>query len=256
MLNQVKTFTGAKLRCRDGDIGSVRDFYFDDRHWAIRYLAADTGHWLRERQVLIAPYALSAVVGDTSHIAVDLTMQQIEDSPSLEGDQLISRQFEKAYYGYYQWPSYWGGPHRWGYSSHIVNDREQWKSADTDGDEWDPHLRSTSDVRGYRIRAADDDIGRVDDFIIEDETWAIRYLVIDTGNWWSGKKVLVSPRWIERISWSESLVYLDLSPEAIKQSPEYTEASLVTRDYETRLYRHYERQGYWVEERDVAAHSR
>ncbi len=94
----------------------------------------------------------------------------------------------------------------------------------------------------------DDEIGHVDDFIIEDETWAIRYLVVDTGNWWSGKKVLVSPRWIERISWSESLVFVNLSPEAVKRSPEYTEASLVTRDYETRLHRHYERQGYWVEE--------
>ena len=113
---------------------------------------------------------------------------------------------------------------------------------------WDPHLRSTHDVSGYHIQAADGEIGHVEDFIIDDETWAIRYLIVDTRNWWPGKKVLVSPQWIERVSWSESKVFVNLSRETIKQSPEYTEESLLTRDYETGLHRHYNRQGYWVDE--------
>ena len=88
----------------------------------------------------------------------------------------------------------------------------------------------------------DGEIGHVEDFIIDDETWAIRYLIVDTHNWWPGKKVLVSPQWIERVSWGERKVFVNLSREAIKQSPEYTDESLLTRDYEIGLHRHYNRQ--------------
>jgi len=116
-------------------------------------------------------------------------------------------------------------------------------------------LRSTHDVSGHNIQAADGEIGHVDDFIIDDETWAIRYLIIDTRNWWPGKNVLVSPQWIERISWSESRVFVNLPRETIKQSPEYTEESLLTRDYETRLHGHYNRKGYWVDEPAAKEHS-
>ena len=121
---------------------------------------------------------------------------------------------------------------------------------------WDPNLRSTEDVTGHHIQATDGEIGHVEDFIIDDETWAIRYLLIDTRNWWPGKKVLISPQWIERISWDESKVFVDLSRERVKQSPEYTDKSLPTRDYETRLYGHYNRQGYWIDEPADKVHSR
>jgi hypothetical protein len=248
MLDKAKTLEGYKLHGLDGDIGSVSDFYFDDHHWAVRYLVADTGSWLDTRQVLIAPHALTAVDRDERHIVVNLTREQIEGSPSLDTDKPVSRQFETAYFGYYEWPMYWGGPHMWGYYPHIVHDRAFRENAAPDEGAWDPNLRSTGDVTGYHIQDADGEIGHVADFIIEDKTWAIRYLVIDTGNWWSGRKVLISPRWIERISWNESRVFVSLSRETIKQAPEYSEEALVTRDYETQLHRHYDRDGYWVEE--------
>ena len=247
MLNKARTLTGYKLHGLDGDIGSVKGFYFDDHHWTIRYLVADTGNWLRERQVLISPYALTSVVGDEHHIAVNLTRQQIESSPSLDTDKPVSRQFERLYYGYYEWPMYWGGSSVWGSFPQIVQDREQWKDPVPGKDAWDSHLRSTVDVTGYHIHAEDGEIGHVDDFIIEDETWTIRYLVIDTVDWWPGKKVLVSPQWIERISWGEGTVFVNLAREAVKESPKYTKASLLTRDYETSLHRHYDRRGYWDE---------
>ena len=257
MLRKAKTLQGYKLDSRDGEIGKVKEFYFDDQHWAIRYLVADTGNWLTSRQVLISPYALVAVSKEEKHIAVDLTKKQIEDSPALESDKPVSRQFEDAYYGYYGWPMYWGGPYMWGYYSYPMRDREKWRAAtQAEKASWDPHLRSTHDVSGHDIEAADGEIGHVEDFIIDDETWAIRYLIIDTRNWWPGKKVLVSPQWIERVSWSESKVFVNLSRETIKQSPEYTEESLPTRDYETKLHRHYNRQGYWVDEPAAKEHSR
>jgi hypothetical protein len=146
---------------------------------------------------------------------------------------------------------YWGGPYMWGAYPYIVRDREKWGPSIQDKKAWDPHLRSTYNVSGSQIQAKDGDIGHVEDFIIDDETWAIRYLIIDTKNWWLGKKVLVSPNWIERVSWSESKVFVNLTRENIKQSPEYTEESLLTRDYETRLHRHYNRHGYWFEEQAI-----
>ncbi len=138
----------------------------------------------------------------------------------------------------------------------IMPDPEQWRKPTQAEKAWDPHLRSTHDVSGHHIQATDGEIGHVADFLIDDGTWAIRYLIIDTQNWWPGKKVLVSPQWIERISWSESKVFVNLSREAIKQSPEYTEDSLLTREYETGLYRHYDRHGYWVDEPVAKAHPR
>ncbi len=256
MLNKANTLKGYTLSSLDGEIGKVKEFYFDDQHWTIRYLVADTGNWLTGRQVLISPYALAAVKRAEQQIAIALSKKQIEDSPSLNSDKPVSRQFEEAYYGYFGWPMYWGGPLMWGNYPYIVRGREQIKESAREKKAWDPHLRSTHDVCGHHIQAADGEIGHVEDFIIDDETWAIRYLVVDTRNWWPGKRVLVSPQWIERVSWSESKVFVNLSLETIKQSPEYMEESQLTRDYEAGLHRHYSLQGYWVDEPPASEHSR
>jgi uncharacterized protein YrrD len=248
MLDQAKTLKGYKLDSLDGEIGKIKEFYFDDKHWAIRYLVADTGTWLTDRQVLISPHALAAVNKEEQTIAIDLTKKQIEDSPSLDSDKPVSRQFEETYYGYYGWPMYWAGPYMWGYYPHIVRNPEKPKQPTKGEKAWDPHLRSTHDVSGYHIQASDGEIGHIEDFIIDDETWAIRYLLIDTQNWWPGKKVLISPRWITSISWNESKVFVNLSRATIKQSPEYREGSPLSREYEADLHRHYNRQGYWVDE--------
>jgi hypothetical protein len=142
---------------------------------------------------------------------------------------------------------YWDGPYMWGSYPYIARNPEEWRESIQAKETWDSHLRSTREVSGYHIQAADGEMGHVEDFIVDDETWAVRYLVIDTRNWWPGKKVLVSPRWIDSVSWSESKVFVNLTREAIKQSPEYLEESLLTRDYEAALYRHYNRPAYWLD---------
>jgi uncharacterized protein YrrD len=248
MLSKAKTLTGYKLDGLDGEIGKVKEFYFDDRHWTIRYLVAETGTWLASRQVLISPYALVIVNHEEKNIVVDLTKKQIEDSPSMDSDKPVSRQFEESYYGYYGLPTYWTGPYSWGAYSNIARNRDQGKAATSAHKAWDAHLRSMQEVAGYHIQAEDGELGHVEDFIIDDQTWAIRYLIIKTGNWWSGKKVLVSPLWIGRVSWDESKVFVNLTRNTIKQSPEYTETSLLTRDYEIGLHGHYNRKGYWEDE--------
>ena len=70
----------------------------------------------------------------------------------------------------------------------------------------DSHLRSTEAVSGYHMEATDGEIGHLDGFIIDDEAWTIRYIEVATRNWWPGKKVLVSPAWIEGVSWPDSKV--------------------------------------------------
>ncbi|MFT5874213.1 MAG: sporulation protein YlmC with PRC-barrel domain [Clostridium sp.] len=239
------------MKCIDGEIGKVKEFYFDDHHWTIRYLVVDTGNWLADRQVLISPYALDGVNNEEKYIIINLTKSQIENSPSLDSEKPVSRQFEEEYYMYYKWPIYWGGLNVWGTRglSPIVegnqNQEKLMESIQSDS-ELDKHLRNTNEVSGYTIQATDGEIGHVEDFIIDHETLEIRYLVIATMNWWPGKKILVSPKWIDRVSWNESTVFVNLLRQSIKQSPEYTEASLITRDYEIKLHQHYNRQEYWI----------
>jgi uncharacterized protein YrrD len=248
MLNQVNKINGYKLNSLDGEIGKVKEFYFDDYYWTIRYLVADTGNWLTERQVLISPHALTAVNKDARDISVNLTKKQIMDSPPLDSNKPVSRQFEETYYGYYSWPMYWAGPEIWGAYPYVPHIDEKPPKAPEGEKQWDSNLRSTRAVTGYTIQAVDGEIGHVDDFIIDDATWEIRYLIVDTGNWWPGKRILISPRWIKHISWSEATVSVNLSLAAIKQSPEYSESSPLSREYEAELHRHYNYNGYWVDE--------
>ena len=248
MLIKAKTLKGYSLASLDGEIGSASEFYFDDRYWAIRYLVANTGTWLTGRKVLISPYSLDGVNTAEEKMFVLLNRKQIEESPSIDMDEPVSRQYEGLYNGYYGFPNYWGGPYMWGGNPYILRDRSRWGLAASEAMGWDRHLRSTHEVAGYHLLALDGEIGHVDDFIIDDETWAIRYLVVTTKNWWAGKKVLISPKWIENVSWEEREVAIGLSREVIKAAPEYNDESLLTRDYETDLHGHYNRAGYWVDE--------
>jgi hypothetical protein len=252
MLYSAKTLKGYALHSRDGVIGSTREFYFDDNYWTVRYLVAETGSWLSGRKVLISPYSLLNVSSAKREIHVSLTKKQIEDSPDLESHKPVSRQFEDNYYGHYGWPVYWGGPYSWGpypYASPEGGGSGDPKSRDKS---WEPKLRSTHVVGGYKVDAADGYIGHIEDFILDDETWALRYLVIDTRNWLAGRKVLVSPQWIENISWEDSTVVVNLSREAVRNSPEFTDALLISRNYEIGLHGHYNREGYWV--KDLVRH--
>lgn len=248
MLIKVKTLKGFKLDAIDGEIGKVKEIYFDDKYWAMRYLVADTGGWLTGRLVLISPYALGTIDKEAETIQVSLTKKQIEDSPSLDSERPVSRQFEETYYGYYGWPRYWAGSFMWGQYPYISGYKENLASHVEQKNSWDPHLRSSNFVTGHNIQANDGEIGHVEDFIIDDKSWSIRYLVIDTKNWWPGKKVILSPSWIERLSLDKEKVMVNLSKESIKGSPEYSDDLLLTREYESDLYNYYKLNGYWLDD--------
>ncbi|OFZ46254.1 MAG: photosystem reaction center subunit H [Bdellovibrionales bacterium RIFOXYB1_FULL_37_110] len=246
MLNNAKTLQGYKLASLDGEIGTVKEFYFDDHHWTIRYLVVDTGDWLSSKLVLISPHALRSVNKEKETIEINLTKKQIEDCPSPETDKPVSRQFEEQYHGYFGWPMYWNIPNSLGNSHHVTYDPETQILNDHGSKPFDLHLRSTRDVGAHHIQATDGEIGHVDDFIINTKTWAIRYLIIDTHNWLPGKKVLISPDWIDHVSWVEEKVYIDRTQKSIHQCPEFTTMSLITRDFEQELHQHFKRPESWT----------
>ena len=256
MLRSVNDLAGYSIEASDGEIGSVVEFYFDDENWTVRYLVAHTGGWLMGRKVLISPAALGDVDWESKRLWVNMTKQRVQDSPDIDTDKPVSRQQEMKYYDYYNYPYYWGGPYLWGpvgYPRYAAaypaaapsTVKNEIDSAARNKD--DVHLRSTREVTGYYIDALDGDIGHVDDFLIDDETWTIRYLVVDTKNWWPGKKVLISPEWIRSVSWSETKVFVDLSREAIKNGPEYNPSDSPGRDYEKHLYEHHHHPDYLSE---------
>ncbi|MDD5092592.1 MAG: PRC-barrel domain-containing protein, partial [Candidatus Wallbacteria bacterium] len=175
MLFKVNALDSFKLHCIDGEIGKIKEFLFDDRYWTTRYLVADTGTWLTDRQVLISPYALVSVNMEKRFISVNLSKKQIENCPPLNSDQPVSRQYEETYNGYFGWPEYWRGADVWGSYPYIVREPEKWDKAGRGGKDWNPDLRSTHQVSGYHIQAEDGEIGHVEDFIIDDDSWTIRY---------------------------------------------------------------------------------
>lgn len=267
MLHHAKHLSGYDLKCHDGDIGSVKEFYFDDEHWTIRYLVVNTGLWLFGRKVLISPQGIRSVDQNGEHIAIDLTKQQIEDSPPLESDQPVSRQYQESYLRYYGWSSYWGtssmlgmspyfgvplgvGGHRLGDSTADSSYLDPNRGKPEPDDTVDPtmiqepphdlHLRSTDEVSGYDLVAEDGEIGTIKDFIIDDTTWQIRYLVAETGSWWSGKRILIAPSWVADIRWSDGKVFIRKSRDEIKQAPEFLDIASLTPDFEEQLRQHYQ----------------
>lgn len=256
MLDRANKLRGYALHATDGDIGTVKEFLFDDKFWTIRYLTAETGRWLPDRQVLISPYSLGVVHTEARTISVNLSKQRVLDSPPLTSDEPVSRQYEESYYSYFQYPLYFGGGNMWGTYPYIARNRETSRNAEPGTKHWDAHLRSTAAVTGYHMQAVDGEIGHVQDFIIDDETWAIRYLVVDTRNWWPGKMVLVAPHWTDKVSWTESKVFTSFTRDQLRSAPEYSDATAITRDYESRLYEHYKQSGYWITEGEAATHAR
>jgi hypothetical protein len=221
----------------------VKDVYFDADHWVVRYLVVDTGTWLPGRRVLLSPVCVQDVNWDDRRIVVELTKQQIKDSPDVAADKPVSRQIEEQLAGHYGWPTYWGAPYP-GRVSSTSAARQQ--VPDPVVPETDSNLRSMKEVSGYHIDASDGSIGHVDDLIISEDDWTIRYMILDTKNWLPGRRVLVPPILIESINWKDSTVSVELTREQVKSSPEYETKEPVTRAYEARLYDHYGWPAYWI----------
>jgi len=253
MLRSIKDMHGFKIQAKDGEIGKVDEFFFDDHTWTIRYLIADTGTWLVDNRVLISPVSIGKPDWNNKTFPVNQTKEQVEKSPKIENDKPVSRQNEIDLAAYYSWPSYWTGimqptvgvmnpfpvltPKK---TEKEITEMEKKK------EHADPNLRSTNEVINYNINATDGNIGHVEDFLVDDESWVIRYLVVDTNNWLpGGRKVILALNWVKDILWPDSSVNVNLTKDEIKNSPEYDPSIPTEKEYEAELHNHYNKPKYW-----------
>ncbi len=219
-------------------MGAVRDLLFDDQHWTVRYLVADTRTWLPGRKVLLSPVSVQRADWTAKTMQLQLTQGQIRESPGIETDRPVSRQYEERLVAYYGWPGYWAASA----PSAAAADDEEPLMYSKQGDiarAGDAHLRSLREVRGYHMSARDGEIGHIDDFIGDDTDWRIRYLVIDTRNWLPGKRVLVAPHWVDQVNWRRAHVAMDLDCDQIRGAPPYEPGMPINRAYEEQLHEYY-----------------
>jgi PRC-barrel domain len=256
MLRSSKDLEGCTIGATDGAIGHVDDLYFDDRKWVIRYLVVNTGSWLTNRKVLIAPVAILHVDWVQKSLSASITRQQVRNSPDIDTNKPVSRQHELEYLRYYNYPPYWEksgvwspGPnpnippltsnYEWSGRPPIQVRMEREREAARGREPDDPHLRSCNEVVSYHIAAKDGDIGHACGLLVEAETWAIRYLVVDTAKWWFGHKVLVAPEWIEGVDWPERKIDVDLTRETLKAAPTYDPDVPLDGAFEVRMFEYY-----------------
>ena len=219
MTQSIRNLIGDRVLARDGGIGSVHDLYFDDERWAVRYLVVDTGEWLPGKRVLISPASVEPGLSSGGNVRLGVAREQVQSAPPAESDRPVSRRYEIAHARHFGYPYYWAGPMLWGVGAYPVPlraDATLAGEAEAKPEEGDPHLRSGAEVIGYGIEARDGAIGEVEDFIVDDKSWAIRDIVVDTLKWWPGGHVRVHPEYVERIDWNERKVHLRLTREQVK----------------------------------------
>ena len=266
MLRSLMDLQNYHVGATDGPIGQVKDFYFDDDAWVVRYFVVETGNWLSSRQVLVSPISVRHADWVSRTLSAAITREQVRHSPSIDTDKPVSRQNEEQYIGYYGYPGYWGSSGLWGadlypdalnpglsgldsiprtdrverdrqLEVYLADERSRHRNDD-------PHLRSCKVVADYDVLATDGDVGRVKDFLVDDETWLLRHLVIETGHWWAGHQVLVSPRWIRAVNWADRTVKVDLDRASLQAAPAYDAKATFSREQEQSLYRHHGRSGW------------
>lgn len=252
MNKNIKVLIGFKLKETDGEIGKIEDFYFDDISWRIRYLVVKTGNWFTGHKVLISPKSLQQPDWENEEFSVNLTKDQIINSPEIDTEKPVSRQQEEQLYKYYPWGTYWGSdPYAIGgeilgatpgglYAGGAEIPEERSLVSKEDNDQ---HLRSTDKITGYKIHATDGEIGKVVDYIIDETTWKIKYFIVESGNWLDSRKVLLSTQWIHGVSWENSKVIVDVSMDEVKNSPEFDINLVLNESYERTLYDYYGKPG-------------
>ena len=258
MLRKLKNLKGFTIHGRDDDLGKVKDFYFDQHRFIMRYLVVDTGNWLKHEQTLISTESFKEINYEQKEIMVDLNSDELEAGPSLEKNKPVSKLMEEKVVKHYDWPVYWTNTHPSDgppiETGSIIRENildynnltDEEKQAEEE--EMETNLRSFNEVRGYHIQAEDKEFGHLEDLFVDQEGWIIRYLLIDTRNILPGKDVLIAPEWLQKISWNQEKIFVSKTKEEIKSAPEYREEKsdyLVHRDYEEKLYDHYNEIKYW-----------
>ncbi len=248
MLRSMKDMEDYTIGATDGIIGRVRDFYFDDEDWVIRYLVVETGDGAQQRKVLISPIGIAQPNWAEKILPVSLTRAQVQGSPDIDTNKPVSRQHEMGYLGYFGYGAYWGGGGLWGASIYPdmlqagLRDEASSTAAQHRGD--DVHLRSGNSIMRYYVHASDGDIGHVEGLIVDEKSWAIRYVIVNTSNWWMGHEVIIAPDWIDGVDWLDSKLSINLTRQSIKDSPAYDPSVPLSQEHEAGTHAHYGRPAY------------
>jgi hypothetical protein len=252
MIRTIKQISGRTLAARDGHIGTVKDLFFDDASWQVRYFVVDARSDWDRRTVIVSPEVVHPVDWTGDNLPVDLTMDQVRNSPGVQTDEPVSRRQEEELRRYYGWPMYWGGMFG---AADVVAPIPPPVPDDTARQQPppNPNLRSAEATLGYHLEATDGAIGHVQEFLVDERTWQIRYLVIDTRNWLPGRKVVIAPAWIESTDWAQRRLLVNLTRDAIKHSPPYEPDLQWNPAYSAELHEHYQRPPYADWETEVVA---
>lgn len=239
MLLSLEKLLGYHLDARDDRIGRCEDFMFDDRDWVVRYMVVNTHRWLPGgREVLISPISMGYPNEKEKAIAIKLDVDQIKDSPLLEDNQPISREYESRLFRHYGYGFYWMGAGLWGTYPHpgALVDNQALDIEEGLEDEKQYHLRSALEIDGYIVQAQDDGCGHVVDLLMDDRSWAICYVVVNLRNWLPGGANVVLPREvIKEISWPQQHLAVNLSVDQVKSSVQYEPGRLGDSNYESKL---------------------
>jgi hypothetical protein len=259
MLRNTNELEGCAIRAIDGTIGHVTDCYFDDHRWVLRYLVVETGSWLASRKVLISPFAVGEPDWSARVLPVSITMEQVRSSPDIDTDKPVSRQHELQYLRHFGYPFYWLGDGLWGSAAFpgamltgvgYSGSGAEYLVAQTEAARADAEspLRSGKALLRYHIEATNGGMGQVKGLLFEEESWAIRYLIADTSNWWVGHQVLLPPQWIREMSWPDATITVTVAREAVKNAPVYDSTVHLSREQETTFFEHHGRAAYWAYE--------
>lgn len=234
MLINTKNLMRYSLHAKDGAIGEIIDICFDDE-WTVRYFAADTGRWLPGRQVLLSPVSLNEPERGNRILPVDLTREQVRQSPGIELGRRITRHHEQKLHSHYRWPVYWED------SEKPVTNPEAPDVSTPEQEEETGHIRSVRDLIGFGIAGLDNGIGHVDDVILDISSWQVRYLVAGTRNILTVREKLLDVTSGLHIDWDNEQVALDFTREALMNAPPYVSPDEIDTEYETKLAEYYSR---------------
>ncbi|MET0357553.1 MAG: PRC-barrel domain-containing protein [Cellvibrio sp.] len=260
MMHTLSDLTGFSLHATDGNIGSVRDFYFDDRRWVIRHLVVEIGSALKSHKVLLSPAVIKHLNREEKTITVDMSVSEVENSPHINIERNSFTQYEIDYLSYYGYAFYWGNNLQNSLSS---DDEAGALPADNPADKSDAkaediflaidsvrrkygdrHLRSCHEIVDYHIQAIDGEIGHLQSMLIDEDTWTIQYCIANTSNWWFGHQVLITPQAITDVSWGSTKIYVDMTQQQVKEAPVFDPSAPANRERELGVYLHYGRGGY------------
>ncbi len=240
MLQRMKSMQDYAIQATDGIIGRVKDSLFDDAAWVVRYFIVQTDRWLARRLVLISAASISRPDHADKSLSALISKEQVRLSPRFDLRQPLSRADEESHLQHYGHPHYWTqGDSLWSGGVSVGG------TPSPDEKLLRTHLHSCNTVTGYQVHATDGAIGRIDGLLVEDKTWAIRYLVVNPERGLKSHGVLIAPEWIDDIEWAESTVVLDVSQEAVSAAPSYDPTRDLNRDVESQTYAHYGKDHYW-----------